>query len=250
MFREVLKDYRSQFKDSLGKLSPNDFLFYFLLVIDTLLFSDNVSESHWWLWLCYFTYFLTVCLANILADMYPNEMSKTLMLCPLSEDQRRRYLHTGYWVRVCIPIMACLILEGVGFATLCFSCREAMSVLKSSGAFILYQFCLLGTGIPAININYRPVITGRGTKEYPQFRGFGFWHVAVILNTVLFGFFSFFLLNDGEKIGGWKLVVCLILLGVHIAVCLKIFITYRGKIMEQAVHYELQPQAQKGEKKR
>ena len=62
MVKLILRDYRLQWKENLG---------------------------------CYYACMIPMLFGWILAEAFPNEMSKAMLLCPLSEEEKRRYISTG-----------------------------------------------------------------------------------------------------------------------------------------------------------
>lgn len=48
-------------------------------------------------------------LGFLISRMYPGKLEKTLLLCPLTQEEKRRYIETGYWLRIALPMFFYLL---------------------------------------------------------------------------------------------------------------------------------------------
>ena len=104
MLKYIWKDYKADFKGRLkyAYLHTHSWI-YFFVYLPLICSWDIHSLGAAAAWLLWFE-------AVMLAEMYPNYMSKAMYLCPLSRQQRREYLIKGYLLKVGICMASFWIL--------------------------------------------------------------------------------------------------------------------------------------------
>lgn len=110
MIKMVYKDYRHGFWEALKKNC--NFTAWYMYIYIAVLALIHFRETN----IMMILGFVPMVIGLMLARAYPNQLSKVLFLCPLSENDRRVYLKTAYWIRVLLPVSMCLISSTVAAA--------------------------------------------------------------------------------------------------------------------------------------
>ncbi len=95
MLKLVLGDYRCRFLSELKKYIQMIVTFGWLVIFYMVILHTDV--------ILYLTGMVPVMIGLLLSRMFPNHLDKWLFLCPLSVQDRKKYLMTAYLVRVGIP---------------------------------------------------------------------------------------------------------------------------------------------------
>ena len=245
MVKLILRDYRLQWKENLSRSQMNMAWITFYIAIFPLWNSSfNVSG-------CYYACMVPMLFGWILAEAFPNEMSKAMLLCPLSEEEKRRYISTGYWLRVLCPTIMELLFLG---STLFWTWKRLQIPLVEAICLALGLFFNLFAGLIAMNINCRPISTKKrngNTIAYELPGHYNGWRTTQIVLMLVNHILMYDALFDRESES--FMIEVLFFAGLMIAelaLCIKIIITYRKPVMEKAIHYEYRPIPRKGERKR
>ena len=103
MFKMILEDYRGRFFASLKAVSSaGTFYFclgYFYIGYFYMGFMTGADAVR------YAMGVVPMLAGLLLSRMYPNEIHKILFLCPMSENDRKKYMITAYAVRIGISMM-------------------------------------------------------------------------------------------------------------------------------------------------
>lgn len=104
MLKLILDDYRGRFWAAL-KASFNTMTLYFCWIYVYIGFMSHAD------FIIYSMGIIPMLLGLFLSRMYPNQLHKLLFLCPLSEQDRKRYIVTAYRVRVGISMILYLMFS-------------------------------------------------------------------------------------------------------------------------------------------
>lgn len=107
MLRMILDDYKRQGKEQLKRAYASLFLVFLWLFcffpMTTFKF-DSAKDAG-----IYYLFTMPMFLAFFLSLSYPNRMSTTLLLCPLTREEKLHYIQTAYRLRVVLPLLLYLI---------------------------------------------------------------------------------------------------------------------------------------------
>ncbi|MBO6015170.1 MAG: hypothetical protein J6P60_01115, partial [Lachnospiraceae bacterium] len=187
------------------------------------------------------------CIGLFLSRLYPNRMSKTLLLCPMSMQQKKQYIRTGFVIRVVFPYGLFLLLEG---ATMLVMLNHRLVhaseiVLWAAKAWILL-LSLISVNIYCQPIDPIPYVMGR---KYRLPGNYEIWNILVQLLAIFGGMILGSAITDQKSETVFDIVVDLILVAIITALCIKIIVTYAGPVMEQAVSCEYRPRLEKERKR-
>ncbi len=156
MIRMVLEDYRMDFGEALRReFREGTSLFWvvwFSAVVFMDFFENSFFQSGWKIAsfiLCYPCYVLLLCMPR----MYPNRLGKMMYLLPVSGEERRRYLFTGFCCRVFVSGVVTAAGGVVLTLTGVFAVRRALAF-----GVLLFLFCVLHNLYPMMlsEITYAP----------------------------------------------------------------------------------------------
>lgn len=232
MLQLVIRDYRALFRNSLREVDMSAFVVYWWLLVYPPIFLHMSYAGYW----CHYVYFIMLQLGLLLSRLYPNRMSKTLLLCPLSQEQKEKYIKTGYLLRVLASV--CLFL----FLMLC----AVMAIWFHDGTLpkegwlwfgLIWQYVLAMAGY---HIYSAPVANSAypTQREYKLPGNYEVWNILQQLSAVFGGMLLVSALTDQKPESTPELVIESLVLMVQTAVCIKVVITYGRPVIEQAVHYE------------
>lgn len=234
MLQLVIKDYRALFHDSLKSMDISAFVIYlWLLAYPPVLHMSYAG------YLCHFVYFIMLGMGIFLSRLYPNRMSKTLLLCPLSKDQRRRYIRTGYLLRVigCVFLFLLLLLTAV------ISIHVHDGALPDDGWLwpgLIWQYALSMAGCHIYTAPVNP-------SSYPAKRtyrlpgNYEVWNFIQQLAAIFGGMILVSALTDEKPESVPEIVIESVVLLLQTAICIKVIRTYAKPVMQQAVDYEYSP---------
>lgn len=226
MLRIVLDDYRYNFKSVLKELKYEGWFGYLYLLIFPLLSNDIIMDKA----VIYYGTVISMLLGLFIAKLYPNRMSKTLFLCPMSKEARIQYFKTAFCFRISVPILVFLAVCGV----LLF-CEILPGLLFLTMLAVVIMFVI------SVNIYMVPEDDNVEvlSRHYSLPGYFPMWHVLAqisgMINAAIIGEFSEY---DGMSYSIWDTVMTGILLLIQLLVLLKIVCTYLKPVMEQSVNYE------------
>lgn len=230
MLQIVWDDYRHNFLSALKGLGVFEnwwWNYVYLLMLPVIVEHIVLKEV-----IVYYCTMLPLLGGTFLARLYPNRMSKTLFLCPMSREMRIRYFKTAFLLRIAIPILAFLLPM-----SMLFLCKivQGFECFLSLLAFIMY--------LVAVNI----CTNARGGKPKTEWQGyslpgyFPMWNVlgqiSGIANVVIVSV-SGIGENSGEPYRPWELIMVSVLLVIQVLILMKIIFTYFKPIMEQSISYE------------
>lgn len=231
MFRIVWDDYRHNFRSALKGLRGVGnwwFNYVYWSIIPLILPSTTLKEA-----IVYYCTMLPLLGGMFLARLYPNRMSKTLFLCPMSRKMRIRYFKTAFLLRIAIPTFVSLLTVGMLF--LCKIMQEPECFLS----LLVLIMCLVSVNVCTNSWAGKPETEQQGHSlpgYFPMWNVLG--QISGILNTVIVNMVIVpeFGENNGESCLPW--VVAGVLMVIQALILMKIVSTYFRPIMEQSVSYE------------
>lgn len=117
MIKMVLNDWIAGRKEAWNMALKNNDGFVLSFFANAMLWGgwlslgENVSWEYRLLDLCEAVLFTIVVL---LSQMYPNRLSKPMLLAPIEQEEKKRYLFTAFWLKQAIAIVPHLFLLGAG----------------------------------------------------------------------------------------------------------------------------------------
>lgn len=230
MLKLVVESYKNQIKSGFKNLWAQGWMIYiYMLAIPPILFD---IESHV---LLYYCVMIPQLFGLMLSRMYPNQMSKTLLLCPMSVDERKAYVKTGFAFRCVLPIGLFVIVNGS------LVLAGVLPVLHFAG-MLLIQF-LYAT---AVNVYRLPISGNFNTmqRKYNLPGNYEVWNVIIqllgLVGSVMFitdvpDMQAIYTIEESRTFDVVMLTIMVILLFL---VWLKIMKTYYKPVMEQAIGIE------------
>ena len=108
MLKNILYDYWNGRKQAWKNIHESRIYTMIFIAVWYSIILGNSTEWNDILWIQEFVSF-TACI--LLVRMYPNQLSKMLILCPMSKKERKQYLVTGYVFRIMINLIVYVIGE-------------------------------------------------------------------------------------------------------------------------------------------
>jgi len=245
MFRLVLRDYRLQYRESIKNVNAAGYFIYIYLLCYVPDWTNMIDAL--WKGGCFYAFFLPLCIGIFLSRLYPNQMSKTLLLCPLSRQQKEKYIRTGFFIRVLVPFLLFLIFEGSAMiVTFRQQHLNTSELWLWAGLTWLLFVSLISVNIYCLPVNLSPEALYR-TYKLPG--NYEIWNVLVQLTAILGGVIMLSALTDQKGETVFDITVEIFILVISTALCIKMIATYAGPIMEQAIFYEYRPPVQKERKR-
>ncbi|MBQ9136736.1 MAG: hypothetical protein IJX66_11675 [Lachnospiraceae bacterium] len=242
MLKLVIESYKNQFKSAIRNLWDTGLMIYIYIIFIPVIWFFDLQQNV----LFYYCALIPMLVGLALSRMYPNEMSKTLLLCPMNEEERKEYIKTGYLLRCTIPLVL-------------YSAVNMVLVLLDKLPFVYFLLIMVIEilFITAVNI-YR--VPKAGTpyameRKYDLPGNYEVWNVCMqfagIISTVLFvtdipqkG--EIYDLADKGRI--FDMVMMGLAVFIVFLLWLKIVRTYCKPVMEHAVSMELPIKSEKKQK--
>lgn len=155
----VIKDYKSSIKEAVKRLKGTDISCYCGMVIFACMGENLDYNSAVVIFLMFF--------GAVISRMYPCRLEKTLLLCPLTREEKMQYVKTGYLLKVFMPLFI-YILSGI-----------AWMILKAASPFYvlivgIWMFFFLNCA----NIYSSPEPGGAFFNEKSGAFEYEAWHIA------------------------------------------------------------------------
>ena len=246
MLKLVVESYKNQIKSGFKNLWAQGWMIYiYMLAIPPILFD---IESHV---LLYYCVMIPQLLGLMLSRMYPNQMSKTLLLCPLSVEERKAYVKTGFAFRCILPIGLFAIVNG------CLVLAGILPILHFLGMLFIQIFYAMSVNVYRLpiqreNTRHKTTYDFNGMagnfntmqRKYDLPGNYEVWNVIVqllgLIGSVMF-------ITDVPDIGAiyaieesrtFDVVMLTIMVVLLFLVWLKIMKTYYKPVVEQAIGIE------------
>lgn len=199
----------------------------------------GISETAWFMYIYlsvlpmikgvavdrYFFGMFPMILGILLARMYPNQISKILFLCPLTEQDRKKYLQMAYWLRVSIPMILCLGLGAVSMAW------GEISLFYYAAVSLLVFFYLMGVNIYCVPDKQSPNAMER---IYPLPGIYEVWDVLIQIVGVIGVFVTITMEGEAQTD---KIIMAVFVL-LEMLLFIKMRITYYWPVMLRGMQYE------------
>lgn len=225
MLRMVIDDYRSQAKQALKEVCGSGTLLAFLFM---MIYPPYVSDYQVDGWLLYFDTFVPMFFGMLLSRMYPNRLSKTLLLCPMTEDEKQVYLVTGFRLRVLLPFLMYLMCSGI------FGLMGKLKLLHF-GYFAVYLFMFL----ISVNIYSQPRTKSENlsVKFFDLPGNYNLWEMVDLLGGFLLCYVVVANFVEKHYSNGWIIVVVLGLVAEFL-IAFNMVKNYYKPVMENGRYYE------------
>ena len=186
---------------------------------------------------CYFSYGIALLFGIFLTRACPNRISKTLVLCPLTQAEKKQYVHIGFVMRVLLSLAIFLVLN---IPTYVFADMNMVNLLFE---FVYYLIYIIG-----LNVYVPPMVSSRSTYErkYNLPSYYNFWenfHQIIGMLGMVVMVDEFRLNRKGlfDMGGLWVSIF-----GMLEMLCVVILIVkYFKPVMEQAIQHESYMQEEK-----
>jgi len=219
----VVKDYRSSVKEAVKRLKGSDIFCYGWMIIfactgEKLEFGLNDGV--------YITVIILMFFGALISRMYPCRLEKTLLLCPLTREEKMQYVKTGYLLKVFLPLLI-YILAGI-----------AWMILKAASPFYLlivgiWMFFFLSCA----NIYSAPEPGGAFFHEKSGAFEYEAWHVANALLGVA-EMFGVFYLPEAAYMDVSDYCFVILVTALHGLLAFGMRKRFYLRLMEGAVQYE------------
>ena len=237
MWRMVLDDFRCGAGARLKRALKSCYMYlYSILYMPIFLHFESGYI------ICFFFFGIPMLSAILLSRMYGGKMNKTLYLCPMSEDDRRKYWLVLWGIRTGFPTGLSLLLNG---ALLAFRVLPA----------VMFLVVTVMTALHAAALNlYCPPMEGDGVseKKHPLPGSYEVWDVFLqVISLVTIAFLAEILDDAAEaKRAGAEILVIPLLVG-HAVLAVCMLGKYFRPVLEYIAQYEILPQSgQKNEDNR
>lgn len=230
MLKMVLKDYREEFCISrmkkMGQFGYYWIFIYMLTIFPVLLNLQEKTDRM----IRYYAFTIPLLFGIFSLGIIPIRLPKQMFLCPLSQKEREKYLHTLFGVRLIIPV----ILGALSYGML-------VVIGMSNGILFWLQLFGMFSLMLLASITSWPGSTWERTNgnkvrlKNPKFRGL----YGISLTGVCGA--AFFLMIP---IIGWDgiidgfFVVIMIILGITILVCDVLVTRYYKTMIKENIQYE------------
>lgn len=181
-------------------------------------------------YLVYLSIMGPIALNYLLSRMYPNNLSKTLLLCPLAYDEKKQYLKTGYCLRIFISTVVFVLFQMIN--VLC----KLMPI-----AYILAITVFFFSHAITANIYRLPKHKTQGLldREYELPGNYGAWEIVLMLSTVC----GVVLLYSGGVENQSVLtmadyLICILCPLISVGLCGVYVMKYFKPVMEHGILYE------------
>ncbi len=229
MLRIVLDDYRHNFLSALkefGLVENGWWMYAYILFFPVIMFhSFTLKEA-----LVYYGTMVPLLGGTFLSRLYPNHMSRTLFLCPMSRKMRIGYFKTAFLLRIVMPLFVFLLFSSMLFL---FKIIQGLEFLFALMVLFMY---LISVNVCADSWNGKPEMT---EQKYALPGYFSMWNVlgqiSGIMNMIILAGFRG---NSGEPYSLGELILAGILLMIQALILIKIVLRFYRPVMERSVSYE------------
>lgn len=224
MFKLVLDDYRSRFKSALKNIPAPGYTIYLFLLAEPLSFRVSVHSLF-----SYYSAFIPLFLGFLLSRMYPSQLSKTLLLLPLTDTEKRAYVHTAFRLRIMVPMLLYLSMNGSLIAA------GRVSLIRSLCTGLIlwpFLFCCNLYCLPGENSPY----TVEQNHTLPG--NYEIWNIFNQAAGILSIFIITVAIRAGTPFTTFDIIIVCICLLVQFRIFLKFRLTYYQPVMERAIRYE------------
>lgn len=224
--REYWKAYRWENLKQKGSFSGIFFLIYFLFILPMILghFEDYRFEIIAPLAIPAFWIVIS-------AALHPMRLPKLLFLCPMDQNERRKYVVTAFWYRMCLHTIFVI----VGAVIMFLLKKDIISTVVVIFNGIILSFYCNGLNINGLG---RTAMDGKRYLDLESKQGLneGFGVVISIFLLYLYGE----IIDSGgfleQKL--WELVVIGILIMIQLMLTIH-YATYWNGAVERATNYEM-----------
>lgn len=228
MLRMVLDDYRYNFLSALkefGKVENGWWMYAYMLIFPVMFLNGTGKEI-----IVYYGTMLPLLGGALFARLYPNHMSRTLFLCPMSRKMRIEYFKFAFFLRVAIPTLAFFLLDGI---ILLLKIIQGLEFFLSLVVLLMY---LISVNVCANSWNGKPEMAG---QRYVLPGYFPMWSVLGQISGIMNMIIGVGLRgNNGEPYTLGELILAGVLLVIQALILVKIVLSYLKPVMERSVSYE------------
>lgn len=222
MYKLILQDYRTHWRSALKKMYNQSTIVFVWLMVTLSHIDTSSTRDLPFVCLaccCYISFFL--------ARMYGGYINRTLYLCPLSADMRKRYIKESIQLRIIIPLVLCLT------GNIIFLFANITSLLY----FILQFFVFMCTAI-SVNIHCPPLSPEHipGQDDCPIVGNYIVWntysHITNIINIMMMEY-----IMDHQPLSYESWIVICTLLVLQLFTCLMKIKKYYWQVVVLAAFY-------------
>ena len=225
MYRAVLRDYRYHLKEKLVMLKKQWWSWWPVMYCCFLMpFSLNKTRPYI---VGVLGVTLPLCITLLMTVMYGGQISKTLYLCPMSVEDRKRYIEVGIRLRVIITMVTFTVLNVI---LMLFNVMDIYMFVTKFFSMLLFA---ISTNIycPVENINSTnsslTFVKARGKVEIYR------------ISSLILGMFCLLILScfeGNEKM--WELILVAVLLLAQLVICIMMVVKFYGLIVDRVSYYE------------
>ena len=223
MYKMVLKDYRLHFKDSFKNLYNSGWYIYFYLIVMGPMIINKEEPLN--AGLNYYFTFIPFIIALMLSRMYSGLMGKTFYLCPLSKEQRKSYFITGMKLRIIVPILLFIILDGI------------LLIVKFESLFLFFaKLFVISCAAVSFNIYCQPVLKKPNSSErtYPLLGNYEVYNIL----AQCFAIFNILLLINWDSFDILGIIALTICFSIQTYLCIQLIRKFYPQIICQTEYFE------------
>jgi len=222
----VLRDYRMHWKERLQNVFKNGswFAYLYLMIVPAFEYTDKISRA-----MTYYGILFPLMIGLLLSRMYSNGLNKTMFLCPLEKEERKRYLVSAYWLRVSIPTILFMLIGSILVAIHNISMKAFPILIISETMFFI-----------ATNLYLEAAYQKPDYEKKHNLSGYTFWQIVAQVFGLGFMVICMGLAQDlNVPFRMMDFIIVFLLLVLQFAITMKIVLGYWEKVMWIATDYEL-----------
>lgn len=224
----VLRDYRMHWKEEIQNIFKNSswFIYLYVMIIPANLFdyTDKISRA-----VTYYGILFPLMIGLLLSRMYPNGLNKTMFLCPLEKEERKRYLVSAYWLRVIVPTFLFMLIGAILVGTHNISMKSYLIIYVSETMYFI-----------ASNLYLEAAYQKPDYEKKHNLSGYTSWQIVAQLFGLFFMVICIGFAGDlYVPFRSMDFAIIFLLLMIQFAITMKIVLGYWEKVMWIATDYEL-----------
>ncbi len=224
----VFRDYRMHWKEGIQSVFKNGswFIYLYLMIVPVNLFdyADKISEV-----MTYYGILFPIMIGLLLSRMYSNGINKTMFLCPLEKEERKRYLVSAYWLRVIVPTFLFILIGTVLVGTHNISMKSFLILVVSETMYFI-----------ASNLYLEAAYQKPDYEKKHNLSGYTFWQIVAQIFGLFFMVVCISFAGDlNVPFQSMNFAIIFFLLVVQFAITIKVVLGYWEKVMRIAIDYEM-----------
>ncbi len=231
----ILSDYYYNRKEMFLQVGKNGgWFFYFNSLIILPISMQTVGRG---LIIFYVEWFF-ILLTLLASRMYANSLPKIMYLCPMSREERKRYLWTGFYLRNFVFIFLFLLLN-IGMFISGYGSVTNMILLT----LIFISFSLASNTF--FKQIFRAKLSWKEEREKETIKKMGnfYWYSGWLMFAQILGYLNFVIIildiQDPEPWASWEAGIVLFMIAMQMLTSCIVLTRYLKTGMERILDYEV-----------